>query len=318
MNIVVLERSSVGTDVSVDSFGQFGKLTCYLNTAPEDVADRVADAHIIICNKLPMNAHTLKKAACVQLICQFATGYDNIDLDYCQSRGIYVCNVPDYCSDAVAQHTFAMLFYVLEKLRHYDDFVKSGAYAAQDRFSNFDLPFMEISGKTWGIIGLGHIGRRVADIASAFGCRVIYYSVSGQDRSTVYPRVSLDVLASSSDILSLHCPLTDRTRHLISKDVLAQMKPSSILINVARGPIIDSTALYDALISNTILAAGLDVLEQEPMRPDDPLAGFKDSSRLLITPHMGWAAIEARRRLVDETVKNIQAFLAHKERNRIC
>ena len=154
MNIVVLERSSVGTDVSVDSFGQFGKLTCYLNTAPEDVADRVADAHIIICNKLPMNAHTLKKAACVQLICQFATGYDNIDLDYCQSRGIYVCNVPDYCSDAVAQHTFAMLFYVLEKLRHYDDFVKSGAYAAQDRFSNFDLPFMEISGKTWGIIVL--------------------------------------------------------------------------------------------------------------------------------------------------------------------
>lgn len=315
MNIVILERHSVGTDISIEALCRLGCITSYKNTVEAQVKDRVADADIIICNKAPMNKKTLKNAAHVQLICLFATGYDNVDLDYCRSRNICVCNVTDYCTDAVAQHTFSMTLFLLEKLHFYNHYVKSGAYAAQERFSNFDLPYCELAGKTWGIIGMGHIGQRVAKIASAFGCRVIFYSASGRSTCTDYPRTELDTLLKTSDIISIHCPLSDKTYHLIDDAALSFVKPSAILINVARGAVVDNRALYSALTQNRLMAAGLDVLEGEPISADNPLSDFKDSTRLIITPHMAWASIEARQRVVDETVKNIEAFLEGERRN---
>ena len=201
MKIVILERDSVGQDVSVECLKDFGEVTAYSNTAAEEGAERGRDAEIIIANKSPLNGETLKDAAGVELICEFATGYDNVDLEYCRSRGIRVVNVVNYSTAAVAQHTFALCFYILEKLHHYDHYVKSGEYAAQTRFSNFDLPFTELDGKTWGIIGMGNIGRKVAQIAEVFGCKVIFYSASGKSSCTEYERVELDTLVVQSDFV---------------------------------------------------------------------------------------------------------------------
>ena len=315
MRIVILERNSVGTDVSVDSISKYGETTVYRNTTAEDVAERVKDAEIIIANKALLNEATLKNAQKVKLICEFATGYDNVDLAYCKSRGIKVANVVNYSTDAVAQHTFALCLYILEKLHHYDAYVKSGEYASQDRFSNFDIPYTELAGKTWGIIGMGNIGRKVAEIAKAFGCHVIFYSVTGKSSCTEYEQVDFDTLLRESDVLSLHCPLSDITRNLINLDALKKMKKTAILINVARGPVVNDEDLYTALMENYILGAGLDVTGTEPMKDSNPLSKIKDSNRLIITPHMAWASIEARERCVSETCNNIEAFLKGENRN---
>ncbi len=315
MKLIILERNSVGTDVDVSCFEKFGEVTCYPNTVAANTSERVKDADIILANKAPLNESTLKDAPNVKLICLLATGFDNVDLAYCKSRGIKVTNVVNYCTSTVAQHTLLLALALSEKIAFYDDYVKSGAYSAQDRFSNFDRTFYDLEGKTWGIIGMGTIGRRVAGLAQAFGCRVIFYSASGKSTCTDYERVEFDTLLQESDILSLHCPLSDRTRGLINKDALSKMKETAILVNVARGPVVDTQALYDALVTDRIAGAGLDVLEQEPMAKDNPLARIKDSSKLIITPHMAWASLESRTRLVDEVVKNIEAFLAGENRN---
>ncbi len=315
MKIVILERNSVGLDTSVDEISAFGDVTSYPNTTAADVKEKIKDAEIIIANKAPLNEETLKDAPDVRLICEFATGYDNVDLAYCKSRGIKVANVVNYSTDAVAQHTFALCFYVLEKLRHYDEYVKSGAYASQDRFSNFDIPFTELSGKNWGIVGMGNIGRKVAGIARAFGCRVIFYSASGQSTCTEYERVDFDTLLKESDFLSLHCPLSERTRNLIHLEALRKMKKTAVLVNVARGPVVNDEDLYTALTEGYIAGAGLDVTGTEPMKESNPLSKIKDSSKLIITPHLAWASTEARRRCVLETCKNIEAFLNGRDRN---
>ena len=315
MKLVVLERNSVGTDVDVSCYEKFGEVTYYPNTVAENTAERVRDADIIIANKAPMNEDTLKDAPNVKLICLFATGFDNVDLAYCKSRGIKVANVVNYSTAAVVQHTFLLALALEEKLVHYDNYVKSGEYGAQDRFSNFDRPFRELEGKTWGIVGMGNIGRGVAKVARAFGCKVIFYTASGKSTCTEYERVEFDALLSQSDILSLHCPLSDRTRGLINKEAFSKMKKSAVLVNVARGPVVDTQALYDALTEGQIAAAGLDVLEKEPISRDNPLNEIKDSTKLIITPHLAWASTEARERLVDEVAKNIQAFLEGEERN---
>lgn len=315
MKLVVLERNSVGTDVDVSCFEKFGEVVYYPNTVAENTAERVKDADIIIGNKAPMNENTLKDAPNVKLICLFATGFDNVDLAYCESRGIKVANVVNYSTAMVVQHTLLLALALEEKLIHYDNYVKSGEYGAQDRFSNFDRPFREFEGKTWGIVGMGNIGRGVARVAQALGCKVIFYSASGKSTCKEYERVEFDALLSQSDILSLHCPLTDRTRGLINKEAFSKMKQSAVLVNVARGPVVDTQALYEALTQGQIAAAGLDVLEKEPISKDNPLGEIKDSTKLIITPHMAWASIEARTRLVDEVAKNIQAFLDGEERN---
>ena len=315
MKLVVLERNSAGTDVDVSCFEKFGEVEYYPNTVAENTAQRVRDADIIMANKAPLNETTLKDAPNVKLICLLATGFDNVDLAYCKSRGIKVTNVVNYCTSTVAQHTLLLALALSEKLAFYDNYVKSGTYSTQDRFSNFDRAFYDLEGKTWGIVGMGTIGRRVAGLAKAFGCKVIFYSASGKSSCTEYERVELDELLKQSDILSLHCPLSDRTRGLINKEAFSKMKKTAVLVNVARGPVVDTQALYDALIANQIAGAGLDVLEREPMTKDNPLAQIKDSTKLIITPHMAWASVESRTHMVQEVVKNIEAFLAGEDRN---
>ena len=316
MKIVVLERNSVGVDVSVDGFKDFGELVCYSNTVTVDeVAERCKDADIVVANKAPLNEQSLKDCANVKLICEFATGYDNCDLEYLKGRGIYVCNVKDYSTDMVAQHTFTLALALCENINFYDNYVKSGTYASQDRFSNFDMPFNELAGKTWGIVGMGNIGQKVAQIAEAFGCKVIFHSVTGKSKVTKYEMVDKETLLKESDILSLHCPLSDLTRDFINADELKKMKKSAIIVNVARGPVVNNTALYEALVNEDIAAAGLDVLEHEPIRESNPLSKFMDSNRLIITPHMAWASVEARNRLVERVYGNIKAFIDNNPTN---
>lgn len=316
MNIVVLERNSVGPDIPVDCFHELGCVTCYPNTVTmEEVRERVKDADIIVANKSPMCEESLQDAPKVKMICELATGYDNCDLAYCKSRGIRVTNVTDYCSAMVAQHTFTLALALSQSLPYYDTYVKSGAYSAQDRFSNFDLPFYELEGKTWGIVGMGNIGKRVARIATAFGCNVIFHSVTGKSTVTEYPQVDKDTLLSESDFLSLHCPLSDLTRDFIDKEALAKMKPSAYLVNVARGPVVNNTDLYEALEAGQIAGAGLDVLEKEPLELTNPLSKIKDSNKLIITPHLAWGSVEARMRCVKGVYDNIKAFQNGEERN---
>lgn len=316
MNIVVLERNSVGPDIPVNCFEKLGNVTYYRNTVTmEEVKERVKDADIIVANKSPMCEESLKDATNVKMICEFATGYDNCDLAYCKSRGIRVTNVVDYCTAMVAQHTFTLALALSQKLFHYDNYVKSGAYSAQDRFSNFDMPFYELDGKTWGIVGMGNIGKRVAKIATAFGCRVIFHSVTGNSTCTDYPQVDKDTLLAESDFLSLHCPLSDLSRNFIDKDALQKMKSTAILINVARGPVVNNADLYEALETGWIAGAGLDVLEKEPLALSNPLSKIKDSNKLIITPHLAWGSVEARTRCVEGVYENIQAFQRGEDRN---
>lgn len=315
MKIVILERKSVGMDIDVSLFGNLGELVIYDTTDKEQVAKRVKEADIVIANKAPLNEETIGKAENIKLICEFATGYDNIDISYCRKRNIKVANVTDYSTETVAQHTFALAFYILEKLSYYDKYVKSGEYGKSDSFTNFDKVFTEIYGKTWGIIGMGNIGKKVARIAEAFGCNIIFYSASGKSRCSEYRQVDFETLLKESDIVSLHCPLTDRTKDLINLEAMKKMKKSAVLINVARGPVVNNADLYTALMQEEIAGAGLDVVEKEPIASDNPLNQIKDSEKLIITPHIGWASVEARTRCVTEAYKNAEAFLNGQDRN---
>lgn len=315
MKLVVLERNSLGQDVDISCFEEFGEVVTYPFSDYENTKERVADADVIIVNKIILDEGTLKNATHLKLICVTATGKDNVDLKYTANRGITVTNVKGYSTQSVAQHTFALLLYLVEKLRYYDDYVKSNEYTESGRFSHFEEKFFELSGKTYGVIGLGAIGQQVAAIASAFGCHVIYYSASGRNNSTVYERVSFDELLSRSDIISIHAPLTEQTMDLMTITAFRKMKRSAILINVGRGPIIKDEDLAEALNENLIAAAGLDVLGKEPLQADNPLGKIKDSKKLFITPHMAWASNEARERLIQDVHDNILAFMEGKERN---
>ena len=315
MKIVVLERHSAGTDITVD-YSALGDTTYYRNTSTkEEVIERIKDADVIVANKAPLCEETLKDAPNVKLICELATGFDNVDLAYCTSRGIKVANVRNYCTEMVAQHTFALALTLCEQLPHYDNYVKSGTYSAQDRFSNFDIPFYELAGKTWGIVGMGNIGRKVAQIATAFGCKVIFHSITGKSSVSEYEQVDKDTLLAQSDFLSLHCPLSDISKNFIDADALKKMKKTAILVNVARGKVVDNTALYHALMDGKIAGAGLDVVEDEPLRTTNPLSQIKDSNKLIITPHLAWASVEARTRCVEEVGRNIEAFQRGESRN---
>lgn len=315
MKLVVLEKMSLGFDIDISFYEEFGEVIYYDNTSVDEITDRIADADIVIANKVPLNVETIGGASKLKLICETATGYNNVDIDYCRKNGIRVTNAVGYSTPIVAQHTFAMALYLLEKLPVYDTYVKNGDYEKAPMFTCFEPYFTELEGKTWGIIGLGNIGRKVAEIAKVFGCRVIFYSASGRNDTTDFEKVDFDTLLSESDVLSLHCPLTDRTQNIINAEALAKMKKTAILLNVARGPVVDEQALYDALTTGQIAAAGLDVLVKEPITADNPLAKIKDSTKLLITPHMAWASREARIRCAREVYLNIKSFLAGEKRN---
>lgn len=306
MEIVMLEKGSLGADLDLTYFEALGNVTYYDATTKEEAPERVMTADVLIANKLLMNEETLAGAKNLKLIALTATGTNNIDFDYTRKRGIQVKNVAGYSTDAVAQHTFALLFYLLHRMAYYDRYVKSGAYCESKGFSHFAEQFYELPGKTWGIVGMGAIGQKVAALASAFGCRVIYYSTSGQNSGQPYEQVDLDTLLSSSDIVSLHAPLNEKTERLIRRETLDKMKKTAYLINVARGGLVDEQDLADALRENRIKGAGLDVVTEEPIRRDNPLLAIQDSRKLVITPHMAWAPIETRERLMRRVYRNIE------------
>lgn len=298
MKIVFLDAKSIGEDIDLSGFDALGEVVKYDFTTDEEVPKRAADADIIIVNKVNINEKTIGGAEHVKMVCVTATGTNNLDKEYLESRKIIWHNVAGYSTESVTQHTFAMAFYLLEKLRYYDDYVKDEKYIDDTVFTHFANRFFELSGKTWGIIGLGNIGRRVAGIAKSFGCRVIYYSTSGKNHNKEYEEVDFDTLLAESDILSVHAPLDENTQNLMDKDAFEKMKNTVIFLNLGRGPIVVEADLADALEQGRIAAAGLDVLCIEPMSPDNPLRRIKDSDKLLITPHIGWASVEARTRLM--------------------
>ena len=317
MNIVILDRMALGDDIDMSVFEKLGNVTIYDRTSPDEVIERLCDADALLTNKVVIGAAEMDRLPRLKYIGINATGTNNIDIEYAAKKNIAVTNVKSYSTDSVVQHTFALLFYVYEKLRSYDDFVKQGVYCDYGCFTYFGERFAELSGKTWGIIGLGEIGRKVADVARAFGCKVVYYSTSGRNSNPDYERVEFDELLEKSDIISIHAPLNEKTNNLINREAFEKMKDTAVLINVGRGPIVNEKDLLDALNENKLAAAGLDVISEEPMKRSNPLYGYKDSRRLIITPHIAWATNEARQRLVDEAYLNLEAFIKGEKRNRV-
>lgn len=310
MKIVFLDAKTIGDDIDLSGYDRLGEVVKYDFSTPEQARERTRDADVIVLNKVVINETSIGEAEHLKLVCVTATGTNNLDKEYLDKRGIAWRNVAGYSTETVAQHTFALLFYLLEKLRYYDDYVKSGKYVGDTIFTHFSNVFHELSGKTWGIIGLGAIGRRVADIAKMFGCRVIYFSTSGQNNQKGYERVDFDTLLKESDIVSVHAPLDANTKGLMNQAAFAKMKETAVFLNLGRGPIVVEKDLADALKEKRIMAAGLDVLTVEPMCADNPLCEIKDSSRLIITPHIAWASVEARTRLMKIIEGQIKEFFA--------
>ena len=308
MKLVFLDAKTIGSDIDLSAFSSLGEVVLYDFSSPEEAFVRSKEADVLIVNKTEINARTIGQAEHLKLVCVTATGTNNLDKLYLESRGISWRNVAGYSTESVAQHTFAMLFFLLEKLRYYDEYVKGGHYVNDRIFTHFSEQFHELSQMRFGIIGLGNIGRRVADIASCFGADVVYSSSPNAPCQKGYHQVDLDTLLRTSDIISIHAPLTDRTENLIDAAALAKMKPSCILLNLGRGPIVVEEDLALALENGVIAAAGLDVLREEPMASDNPLLRIKDSRRLLITPHIAWAAVESRTRLMEIIFGQIREY----------
>lgn len=308
MKIVFLDVKTIGEDIDLSAFDKLGEVVKYPFSTPEEALVRTEDADVIVLNKVEINEKSIGNAKNLKLVCVTATGTNNLDKAYLAEKGIEWRNVAGYSTESVAQHTFALLFYLLEKLSYYDAYVKSEKYIGDTTFTHFANVFHEIAGKTWGIVGLGNIGRRVAEIAKLFGCRVIYYSTSGKNNNRDYERVDFNELLMQSDIVSVHAPLDENTRGLFDKNAFEKMKENSIFINVGRGPIVVEQDLVDALNDGKIAAAGLDVLAVEPMAADNPLRAIKDSEKLIITPHIAWASVEARTRLMEIICGQIQEY----------
>lgn len=310
MKIVFLDVKTIGEDIDLSGFDALGDVVKYPFSTSADVPDRTTDADVLIVNKVQINEQTVGQAKNLKLVCVTATGTNNLDKDYLDKRGIAWRNVAGYSTESVAQHTFAMLFYLLEKLRYYDDYVKEDRYTNDTVFTHFAEHFYEIKDKTWGIIGLGNIGRRVAGIAESFGAKVIYTSPSGSAPQEGYHQVDMDTLLAGSDIISVHAPLNEYTKNLIDMEVLKKMKRECIFLNLGRGPIVVESDLADALDEGIIAAAGLDVLCEEPMSEHTPLRRIKDSKKLLITPHIAWASVEARTRLMTIILDQVKEFFS--------
>lgn len=308
MKIVFLDVKTIGEDIDLSGYDALGEVVKYDFSSPEQIPERVKDADVIVLNKAPINENTIGTAKNLKLVCVTATGTNNLNKEYLAKQRIEWRNVAGYSTESVAQHTFALLFYLVEKLSYYDAYVKEERYVNDTIFTHFAEHFHQICGKTWGIIGLGNIGRRVADIAKAFGANVIYYSTTGQNNQKEYTRVDFETLLSTSDIVSVHAPLTETTEGLMNKDAFAKMKPSAIFLNLGRGAIVVEQDLADALNNGQIAAAGLDVLAVEPMSPDNPLITIKDSRRLFITPHIAWASVEARTNLMNIILGQIKEW----------
>ncbi len=309
--IVFLDEYSIcGRDLS--AIREQGDYTGYDNTSPEDVVERLQGAEVAISNKVMIDADAMRQLPDLKLICVAATGMNNIDLNAAAELGIEVRNAVGYSTYSVAETTLCSALAISREVVYYDRYFKSGAYASADRMFCYDRPTRQLRGKRWGIIGMGNIGREVARLATAFGCSVAYFSTSGVERREDYERMELGELLGWADIVSVHSPLNERTRNLIGASELAKMRRSAIIINVARGGIIDETALAEALDNNIIAGAALDVFTSEPLR-ESPLYSLRDQYKLLASPHNAWSSAEAIDRLVECIADNIRNYPAQQK-----
>ncbi len=316
MKIVFLDMKTLGFPVDVSGLYRFGQVELYDYLSDEDVAGAIEDADILITNQNKLNESNLKDAKALKLICQSGTGYNNLDVEYCGRKGIAVANVPSYAANSVAQHTFAMLFYLISHSSYYVNERKQGDFSKGFGTLHLGKEFFELEGKTWGIIGFGEIGKKVAQYAQGFGCDVIYYSTTGMNQNASFPSVDFEEILQRADILSIHAPLNDHTRDLIGIKELKRMKKTAYLLNLGRGGILCEKALATALSEEIIAGAGLDVFEDEPPKEDNPLLRI-ETDNLYMTPHIGYASKEARIRLMETICSNISSFLEQKEQNRI-
>lgn len=306
--IVFLDGYSLG-DSSLSAIEKLGELTVYEETFACDVVERCEGAEIVITNKVKIFRDEIDRLPSLRLICVAATGVNNVDVEYAESRGILVRNVAGYSTSSVTEATLSFVLGLLRQVPYYNTFVENGRYAAGSRCFNVDRPIGEVRGKKWGIVGMGAIGRSVALVASAMGAEVCYYSTSGANLGQDYPCVSFDELLGSCDIITIHSPLNDRTNGLFNAEAFGKMKSSAILVNVGRGFIVDEWALADALNLDKIAGAALDVFSSEPISSDNPLLSLKDSYKFISAPHCGWASFEARSVLVEGIAANIAEYL---------
>ena len=314
MKITVLDANTLGSDIDVSRISSLGELTVYDFTQKDEVAERIKDSDVVVLNKIKLNEENLSCTEKLKLICVTATGYDNIDIEYCRKRGIQVSNIVGYSTNSVAQVTIATVLELATHIREYNQFVTSGNYSASGVANKVSPTFYELSGKTWGIIGLGNIGKKVASVAEAFGCNVLAYKQTPDEN---YNCTDLDTLCKSSDIISIHTPLTETTKGLIGKRELEMMKPNVILYNAARGAVTDEAAVTNAIINKKIGAFGCDVYSVEPFPNEHPMSCIASFPNVCLTPHMAWASYEARNLCIDEVIENIAAFKNGKKRNSV-
>ena len=314
MKIVILDKKAMGDDISVSPLEAFGEVVVYGATAPEELNARIADADVIVLNKVKITAEAFAAAKNLRLVCEFATGYDNIDLAAARAHGVAVTNVPGYSTESVALYTMATVLSLFTHMREFNEYVRNGSYTASG-VPNLLVPvYHELAGKTWGIVGCGNIGRRVAEIAKAFGARVI---VNKRTPVEDLCCVDIETLCRESDIITVHCPLNDGTRHLINKETLSLMKPTALLYHAARGAVLHEADVADAVLAGKIGAFGSDVYSVEPMPESHPFQKIKDMNNVLLTPHAAWAAVEARERCLSIICDNIRAYLANNRKNRV-
>jgi len=304
MKIVLLDALTFGeTDLS--EFDSLGEVTIYQTTSPEQTQERILGCDVIVTNKVVITKEIMTNTPTLKLICVAATGMNNVDLESAKEMGIDVKNVAGYSTDSVIQHTFSILFYLMGHSRYYDEYVKNGDYSQSPIFTDVSQPFFEVKGKKWGIIGLGAIGRGVANIASAFGADVCYFSTSGVDRKESYKSVSFDELLITCDIITIHAPLNEKTDNLLDYNELQKCKDGSIVLNLGRGGIINEEAVAK-IIDEKEIYFGLDVLTKEPMRKNHSFLSVKNKENLYITPHIAWSSVEARDSLISLTIENIK------------
>lgn len=308
MKIVFLDAKTMGNDIDLSLIQQFGMFEVFDTTALHERIEHIGDAKIVLTNKVMIDKEVMDLCPNLGLICVTATGMNNVDLEYAKHKGIVVKNVAGYSTASVAQTTFMLVLSLLGQCGYYDQYVKSGEWVKSPMYTHIDRPFWEIKGKRWGIIGLGTIGQEVAKIATAFGAHVVYFSASGANHNSMYEQISLDEMMRTCDIISIHAPLNEYTKNLITKAQLNLMKKGAILVNVGRGGIINEADLLEVIDAKEIFV-GLDVLSIEPMVENHPLLYVKHPERLIITPHIAWASVEARTELMRLVGENIKEFL---------